>query len=249
MACWSSRSAALGSMPSSSTSNLRVAAYNANASDWRPERYRASIRCAQRRSRSGCWAVSVSSSATSAAWRPSSRSASIRSLERLQAQLLQAGDLAGGEGVEGEVGQRRTPPQGQGLAENVPGTLESTLRVGAPSLLEESLEDAQVNLRRIDSQHIPVVACDDRIAGRPGGTGERLAQPRHVDLHRLGRPRRRLVTPQLVHQPVARDDLARVQDQHGEHRALLMRPQGNRLPLVPDLQITEDPEFHLPPPL
>jgi hypothetical protein len=39
-----------------------------------------------------------------------------------------------------------------------------------------------------------------------------------------------------------------VQDQDSEQRALLMRAQGNRFPLVPDLQITEDPEFHLPPP-
>jgi hypothetical protein len=40
--------------------------------------------------------------------------------------------------------------------------------------------------------------------------------------HRLGRPRRRLVAPQCLDQPVGRNDLAGVQHQDGEHGALLV---------------------------
>ena len=47
-----------------------------------------------------------------------------------------------------------------------------------------------------------------------------------VDVERVGGGRRRLLLPQVVHQPVARDRLVRVKEQVEEQQALL--PAGDR---------------------
>ena len=52
---------------------------------------------------------------------------------------------------------------------------------------------------------------------------ELLAQPRDVDLELLRGRRRRRLAPQLVDQPIGRDDLVGVQQQDREQRALLHR--------------------------
>jgi hypothetical protein len=73
-------------------------------------------------------------------------------LERLETQLLESRDLAGGERVEREVRQRRTSPQGQRLAQDLRGVGVGALCMSAPPILEQLLEDAQIDLLWIDAQ-------------------------------------------------------------------------------------------------
>ncbi len=55
---------------------------------------------------------------------------------------------------------------------------------------------------------------------------------------------RKPVAPKLVEQPVARDDLVRVQEQKSENRPLLRPRQTERPAAVTHLQSAEDSEVH-----
>jgi hypothetical protein len=89
----------------------------------------------------------------------------------------------------------------------------------------------------------------DRIAGGPGDDrlplAEGAAQLGDVDLERLGGGRRRALAPQLVDQPVGRDDLvAVVQEQDREQRAALGARHRDLLAARPHAQRPEDAELH-----
>jgi len=56
---------------------------------------------------------------------------------------------------------------------------------------------------------------------------------------------RRLLTPQVVHQAVERDDLVGVQEQHGEEGPVPAAAQRERLLTVQDLQRSQDSKVHL----
>jgi hypothetical protein len=100
---------------------------------------------------------------------------------------------------------------------------EGALRKLASALAEQSLEDHCVDLCGIDVQSVAVVTGDDEVIGcRPCRGSERLAQPRDVDLHRLGGSRRRLVAPEPVDQAIGGHDLARIHHEDREQRTLLV---------------------------
>jgi hypothetical protein len=64
---------------------------------------------------------------------------------------------------------------------------------------------------------------------------------RHVRLKHVGRRLGRPLPPQLVDQPLGRDDLVRVQQQKQEQRALLGGAHGKYLrPFARDLERPED---------
>ena len=71
-------------------------------------------------------------------------------LERLEPQLLEPADLALGERLEGEVGERRATPERQRLAK-LRGSLG---RVRAPRLGDEPLEPAEVEAVGVDLQDV-----------------------------------------------------------------------------------------------
>ena len=73
--------------------------------------------CSRSRSRSGCWATSASSSPTSSACWPSGEIGVDALLERAEAQLLELRGVRLGEGLVGEIGQRRPTPQRERLAQ------------------------------------------------------------------------------------------------------------------------------------
>jgi hypothetical protein len=59
-----------------------------------------------------------------------------------------------------------------------------------------------------------------------------------------------MFSPELVHEPGARDDLVRMQEQHREQRPLLRRDHDDRLTVPQDLEWPKHPEIHelvLPP--
>ena len=55
----------------------------------------------------------------------------------------------------------------------------------------------------------------------------------------------RVLAPELVDQPVSRNHLARVQEEHGEQRTWLGPAQGNLAAFVPHLERSQDSELHL----
>src|SRR5437588_9992003 len=77
---------------------------------------------------------------------------------------------------------------------------------------------------------------------------ERLAQLRDRVLQDLGRRGRWVPVPELVDQPLAREELVRMQEHEGEERLLLAPVQRDRPMLADDLERAEDAEFHRCPP-
>jgi hypothetical protein len=63
-------------------------------------------------------------------------------------------------------------------------------------------------------------------------------------LNRARRRARRVLAPERLDHLVARDDLAGVQEQEGEQRAVLRAAQRQRDSRVDDFHRAEDPEFH-----
>src|SRR5215218_8843421 len=78
-------------------------------------------------------------------------------LERAQAQLLEPADLFASEVLIGEVGERRTAPEGERLAQNLRRRLR-IFRPKVPSAAEELLEAIHIALAGIQAKQIAVAA-------------------------------------------------------------------------------------------
>lgn len=150
--------------------------------------------------------------------------------DRGEAQAVEPGDLGLRERLLGEVGKRGAMPECERLSQRARGERRLVARPELPCLPDEPLESVEVEL---------VVLKLEEIAGsrraNPLGT-ERLSQPRDVDLDRLPRARGRVIVPEAVDQPVDRDDIVPVEEEEGEERALLPRPDGDALAAVLDFQ-------------
>jgi hypothetical protein len=145
-------------------------------------------------------------------------------LETGQAKLLQACDLVPGEPLIGELGQRRPAPLCKRLVQL--------------ARLPQALSTRDVELVGLDPQ---------QVAGCPGlqaVLAEQLPELRDVNLKRLMGRFRPLVLPKGVDQPLARDDLVRVQEQDGEEGPLFGAAESERLAGVTHLERPEDPELH-----
>ena len=117
--------------------------------------------CARSRSRSGCSRTSTSSSPTSSAWRPSARSASSRRSSAARRSSSRRQDLRLRERFVCHVGERRTAPEAESVAEETCGELgRDPVR-----LLDQPLEAEQVELLRSDADQVPRPLGDDRVAG------------------------------------------------------------------------------------
>jgi hypothetical protein len=157
-------------------------------------------------------------------------------LDGRQAQLLEAGDLALGEGLIREIGERGTTPEREGVSQQLGGALRATAGKGLRALVQQPLEACPVELVGPEPDQVPAPAREDHaVRARPTSALERLAQARDVHLEALGGAGRRVLTPELVDQPVARDDLVRVQQQDRQHRALLAAGERELTALVNDL--------------
>ena len=78
-----------------------------------------------------------------------------------QAQLLEAGPGAGGEVVEGEVGQGVAPPQGQGLVEEAGPVGGRTGGQRGPAVGDQALEPDGVDVVRRQVEEVPRGPGDD----------------------------------------------------------------------------------------
>jgi hypothetical protein len=158
--------------------------------------------------------------------------------EGTQAQLLQPRDLRLGKRLVGEVVQRRSSPQPERVAEDPGGLCCLSGRQGLSALLEQRLEAARVDRLRLDAEQVA------RRAGHDQAVSERAANLRDGVLEHLRGRRRRLLSPEAVHEPVARDDLVRVQDQQREQGPLPAARELDRPAVHHQLQWTQDPELH-----
>src|SRR5262245_5099759 len=146
-------------------------------------------------------------------------------LDRSEAQLLEARDLALGEGVVGEIGERRSAPERERL-----GQRRRTRRRVAAVRSDGPLEAGEVELLGLDVE---------QVAGRARIQSlrrEQLAQVGDIDLE--GRPRRLrgALAPEAVDQRVAGNDLVRMQEENREQGALLAPTQGERAVALAHLQ-------------
>ena len=115
-------------------------------------------------------------------------------LQCRRAHALQPRDLRLGEGLEGEVGQRRAAPLRERRAQTRGGTLRDPGRERAPTLVGHALEALEVELARLQEQ-----AVAGRRAHEPPTLGrKRPPQPRDGHLERLHGALRRPLAPQIL---------------------------------------------------
>ena len=151
-------------------------------------------------------------------------------LDRGQAQLLEPGGLE----REVDVGERLAAPEVERLAQE----RGRARGLGACRLGRQPLEPAQVELVRFAAEDVARRARLDRTVA------ERLAQLRDVDLERRRRRRRRRVGPELVDQPLDRDDPAGLEREDGQERPLLATTDRDRPAVAPHLEWTEHGVLH-----
>ena len=159
-------------------------------------------------------------------------------LEGRGAQVVKARDLALGEGLEGQVRQRPPAPQRERLLERRRRPRRAARGQLAAAFPDQPLEAPRVELLRVELERVAVLAGGDLLAAP-----QRPPQPRDVDLDGLGRRRRRLLAPQLIHQAVTAERLPGVQEQHRQERPLPRAADRHHTVAVDDLQWPEDAEF------
>ena len=154
-----------------------------------------------------------------------------RDFGRARAQILEAPDLRSGERLVGDVAQGRPPPQAQRLPRGALG--------------EQPLEAARVHPVAPQLQLIATPTRGDGVV--LAVRGHRLAQPRDVDLHHLGRRRRRLLAPEPVDQALGRDGRAGVERQHRQQGARLRTAEDDSVAVRAHLHGSEQVYLHVHP--
>ena len=154
-------------------------------------------------------------------------------LDRLDAQLLEAVDLALCELVEAMVGQRGPTPEP-----------ESRFKVGSrrrrvlgARSREQVLEAMRVDGVGLHRERIAGGAAVDR-----GGVTEPVAQAGHLLLQGLHTVARRVARPHGIDQLVDRDRLWRAQRQRREQGALLRAVELDSVPLDAHVERAEQPD-------
>ena len=159
-------------------------------------------------------------------------------LERRQPQLLEPRHLCLRERLVADVLVGPPAPQPERLAEARlrRGGL-APRQLGAPAR-DEELEALEVQLAGRQPQPVPGPVQLDPLGA------EAPAQPVHVDLQRVDGRRGRLLAPQRIDQPVARDDVSARDQQAREQRHLLARRQLDGAGGGGDLNGPEHAELH-----
>lgn len=158
-------------------------------------------------------------------------------LDRGETAFLDPGELGAQQRSRVELGGRDAVPPGQRLTEEARGRLRVVVRQGGLALADELVERVEVQLAGFDHELVAVAGMRDQ------PVTEDLAQPGDVRAQvRLGRHRRRI--PDRLRQLCDADRLVRVQQQHGEHRALPGSAQLQHCAGPPYRQRTEQQELH-----
>ena len=124
-------------------------------------------------------------------------------LERRDAKLLELEDRRLGERLVGEVGEGRSAPQRERLAQLVGCDSVVRCRERATTVLDEPLEVMGIDRVGLDLDRVSAGLRHEDV-GR-----EHAAQPRHESGERVRRRLGRMVAPQILDQAIARNDLVR----------------------------------------
>jgi hypothetical protein len=158
-------------------------------------------------------------------------------LERDELQILEPRELAARRDVVGDVRDGTAVPELDRALERSRGGLGPTRVKLAPPPLEQLLETQRVDALRVDLDDIARRERRDHVRAKP------LPELRDVPLDR--RPSRlgRHPGPEVVEQPVCRDDGVRAEEQQGEHRPLTRRAERNGHAGDTRLEGPQDPEL------
>ncbi len=132
------------------------------------------------------------------------------------------------------AGPRQSPSASSSTVTAMPGSITPAFVAS----LSELVEAGGIQLRRIEPQSVAGGLTLDAVGA------EQLPQVGDVRVDRAPRRLRRLVSPDLTHQDVGRDQLVGSDDQMREDRPLLRSAELDRLLRPIDLQRSEDPEPH-----
>ena len=136
-------------------------------------------------------------------------------LETHEPALLQAGDRRLRERLVGDVRKRRPSPECEGVRQRGRGPIRLAGSQLVTPLGEERLEARRVEIVTVEPEHVPA-AMPLESSVIEGG-----AELRDVDAHRLRGSFRRVLGPELVHQPVDRHRLVRMEQEDRQQCALL----------------------------
>ena len=159
-----------------------------------------------------------------------------RQLGRLQPQLLQPPDLGARERLISHVGQRAAAPQ----RERRP-CFSVRRPVGMLGRGDQPLEPDRIDTIDREPELVAATARED-LRRAPA---QQLAQLGHVELHHLGRRRRRALAPQSLTQPIGRHGLVDLQREHRQHGALLWRTERYRPAVKARLDRPEETNVHV----
>ncbi|HET6601516.1 MAG TPA: hypothetical protein VFG57_06085 [Gaiella sp.] len=159
-------------------------------------------------------------------------------LEHIEAKVLESRRLGERPLLARELGQRLAAPQRERFAQG----RRHLLRVTALPIRGEPAEPKQIEVAGIDPEAIARGSRLDRLLP------QRLSKLGNVRLQDLGRRRGRRSTPEVIDQPVARDELVRAEQEHREERSWLRRVERDDATFVDHLDRSEDPELHRSPP-
>ena len=168
-------------------------------------------------------------------------------LERRQSELLQTGDLALGEGLEGEVCKCRSAPECEGIPKRQRSALRLTARELPPTLLEQRLEAMCIEPFWRNTQHVARGLREQELFA--GSVGEESPQPREIDVQDRVDCLWGSIPPELLDESLARDGLVRVHEEEAEERALLRTPEREYLLAPDDFKRPEDAKLEIRMPL
>jgi hypothetical protein len=143
----------------------------------------------------------------------------------------------------GELGQRRSPPPAEAVAEHRGCPLIITVGGRLTGGGERHLEAPGVDGVTVRGEHVAGRAADDPATGRVAVV-EYVAQPRDIGLQRRLSSGRRIITPHRLDQPVDRDNRIGMDDQDREESAEPGVAGGDSRAVVVDLDRTQQPTLH-----
>jgi hypothetical protein len=157
-------------------------------------------------------------------------------LERGNAELFETRDFDLRERLVREFGERRPAPKIESIAQSLRRELgRRLLRVP-----DQRLEAKQVELVRADADQVTGLLRGNRVVG-----SQRFTELRDVVLQRVGGGPGRMRSPELVDEPVCRDDLVRTGEKEREKCPLPRAAKRERMAMLDDLERPQDSELHV----